>query len=161
MSSKYLFVDWEGGGALPPALTLARQLSERGHHVRVLCDPVAEPDVTAAGCAFVSYTRAPHRSDRSPESDFIRDWEARSPMDALARSQERIMFGPALAYARDVLDELAREPADALVINRTLYGAMLAAESYVIPLVCRPMGHLAAGQLAAQVRSIGAEWEAC
>lgn|SRR5437764_10386110 len=140
MSSKYLFVDWEGGGTLPPVLTLARQLSERGHHVRVLCDPVAEADVTAAGCAFVSYTRAPHHSDRSPESDCIRDWEARSPMDALARLQERIMFGPALAYARDVLDELAREPADALVINRTLYGAMVAAESYGIPLVCLPMG---------------------
>ena len=49
MARNYLFVDWEGGGTLPPALTLARQLAERGHHVRVLCDPVAEADVLAAG----------------------------------------------------------------------------------------------------------------
>jgi UDP:flavonoid glycosyltransferase YjiC (YdhE family) len=88
-SFKYLFVDWEGGGTLPPALTLARQLAERGHHVRVLSDPVSEADVTAAGCAFVSYTRAPHRNDRSAASDFVRDWEASSPMEALARTQQR------------------------------------------------------------------------
>jgi MGT family glycosyltransferase len=132
-SFKYLFVDWEGGGTLPPALTLARQLAERGHHVRVLSDPVSEADVTAAGCAFVSYTRAPHRNDRSAASDFVRDWEASSPMEALARTQQRLMFGPALAFAQDVLEELARQSADALVINRTLYGAMLGAEKARLP----------------------------
>jgi MGT family glycosyltransferase len=133
MSSKYLFVDWEGGGNLPPALTLARQLVERGHRVRVLCDPADEADVSAAGCEFVSYTRAPHRRDKSAASDFIRDWEARTPMEALARSQDRVMFGPALSYARDVLEELEREPADALIIDRTLYGAMAAAEKAALP----------------------------
>lgn len=133
MSSRFLFVDWEGGGTLPPALTLARQLVARGHHVRVMSDPASEADVIAAGCAFVPYTRAPHRNDRTAESDFIRDWEATSPMDALARSQERITFGPAAAYALDVLEALEREPADALVINRTLYGVMLAAEKAALP----------------------------
>lgn len=133
MSHRYLFVDWEGGGTLPPALTLARQLAERGHRVRVLCDPAAEADVKSAGCTFASYVHAPHRYDRSTESDFIPDWEATGPIDALARTQQRIMFGPALDYARDVLEELEREPADALVINRTLYGAMLAAEKVRLP----------------------------
>jgi len=75
MGSRYLFVDWEGGGNLPPALTLARQMVERGHRVRVLCDPADEADVSAAGCKFVPYIRAPHRRDKSAESDFIRDWE--------------------------------------------------------------------------------------
>jgi hypothetical protein len=37
-----------------------------------------------AGCKFVPYTRAPHRPDKSAESDFIRDWEARIPIEALA-----------------------------------------------------------------------------
>ena len=133
MGDRYLFVDWEGGGNLPPALTLARQMVERGHRVRVLCDPADEADVRAAGCKFVPYTRAPHRPDKSAESDFIRDWEARTPMEALARSQDRVMFGPALLYARDVLEELERESADALVINRTLYGAMAAAEKAALP----------------------------
>lgn len=133
MQSRYLFVDWEGGGNLPPALTLARQLSERGHRVRVLCDPADKEDVIATGSEFVSYTRAPHRNDKSAGSDIIRDWEATSPMDALTRSQERVMFGPALAYARDVLEELEREPADALVINRTLFGGMIAAEKAGLP----------------------------
>ncbi len=133
MGNRYLFVDWEGGGNLPPALTLARQMVERGHRVRVLCDPADEADVKATGCEFVPYTRAPHRPDKSVESDFIRDWEARTPMEALARSRDRVMFGPALLYARDVLEELEREPADALVVNRTLYGAMAAAERVALP----------------------------
>ncbi|MGE5335100.1 MAG: glycosyltransferase [Nitrososphaerota archaeon] len=133
MHNNYLLVDWEAGGRLPPALTLARQLVERGHRVRVLCDPADEADILAAGCAFVPYARAPHRPDKSTESDIIRDWEATGPIDALTRTQQRIMFGPALDYARDVLDELAREPADALVINRTLFGAMLAAEKARLP----------------------------
>ena len=133
MGNRHLFVDWEGGGNLPPGLTLARQMVERGHRVRVLCDPADEADVNAAGCEFVSYTRAPHRLDKSAESDFIRDWEARTLMEALALSQDRVIFGPALSYARDVLEELEREPADALVVNRTLYGAMAAAEKAVLP----------------------------
>jgi len=103
MSGKYLFVDWEGGGNLPPALTLARQMVARGHRVRVLSDPADEADVRAAGCEYVSHTRAPHRHDKSAKNDFIRDWEARTPMAALARSQDRIMCGQALSYARDVL----------------------------------------------------------
>jgi UDP:flavonoid glycosyltransferase YjiC (YdhE family) len=131
--SRYLFVDWEGGGNLPPALTLARGLVERGHHVRVLCDPADEADVAATGARFVSYTRAPHRFDKSAESDFIRDWEARGPIDSFSRSADRIMYGPALAYAEDTLEELSREPADALVVNRTLYGGMIAAERAGLP----------------------------
>lgn len=92
------------------------------------CWPGGWPSAgTTSGCAFVSYTRAPNRTDKSPESDFIRDWEARTPIEALDRTQARVMFGPALAYARDVLADLEREPADALAINRTLYGGMIAA----------------------------------
>ena len=36
MSREFLFVLWAGGGNVPPQLTLARRMVERGHRVRML-----------------------------------------------------------------------------------------------------------------------------
>lgn len=130
---RFLFVEWEGGGNLPPALGLARRLVERGHDVRVLSEPCNETEVRAAGCTFVSYRHAPHRHDKSPDSAFIRDWESANPLAAFALLREQLMFGPARAYAEDVLDELARRPADALAVSEGLFGGLLAAEQAGLP----------------------------
>ncbi len=135
MAHRFLFVEWEGGDNLPPSLGLTRRLVERGNDVRVLGEPCNAAEIEAAGCIFVSYTNAPHRATKSATEDFVRDWEATSPVEALARLQSRLMFGPALAYARDVLAELAREPADVVVTNYVLFGAMAAAEKAAIPYV--------------------------
>jgi MGT family glycosyltransferase len=132
-SKRYLFVDWEGGGNLPPALTVARRLVERGHTVRFLGEPCNRQEIEATGGAFVSYVHAPHRDNKLPESDFIRDWEARTPFEAFARVRERLMFGKAYTYAQDVLDELAAFPADAIAIDFPLFGAMIAAEKAAVP----------------------------
>ncbi|HEV2150244.1 MAG TPA: nucleotide disphospho-sugar-binding domain-containing protein [Longimicrobiaceae bacterium] len=130
---RYLFVLWEGGGNVPPQLTLARKLLQRGHRVRVLADPCIREDAEAAGCTFVPFTRAPHRHDRTVESDIIRDWEARTPLQAFARLRDRIMFGPALRYAEDVLEELGREAADVVAVDYTLLGAASGAERAGVP----------------------------
>jgi hypothetical protein len=106
---RFLFVDWEGGSNLPPALTVARRLVERGHMVRFLGEPCNQQEIEATGSVFVSYVHAPHRENKLPESDFIRDWEARTPFQAFARTRERLMFGQASAYAQDVLEELAKQ----------------------------------------------------
>src|SRR5215210_1514358 len=94
---RFLFVIWEGGGNVPPQLALARRLVARGYDVRVMSDPCNEEDAAAMGCRFVPYVRAPHRVDKSADSDFIRDWEAPNPREAFARLRDRLMFGPALA----------------------------------------------------------------
>jgi MGT family glycosyltransferase len=130
---RFLFVEWEGGGNLPPSLALACRLVARGHTARVLGEPCNREEIEAAGCTFRSYTQAPHRAAKAPEADFLRDWEARSSREAFARLQDRLMYGPALAYATDTLAELEREPADAVVINFALYGAMAAAEKARVP----------------------------
>ena len=44
------------------------------------------------------------------------------------------MCGPALAYAQDVLDELARRPADLILSSEMLMGVMVAAEVDGVPL---------------------------
>lgn len=130
---RFLFVVWEGGGTLPVELGLARRLIERGHAVHVLGDPCIAADARATGCTFSSYGRAPYRSDRSPASDFVKDWEPRNPLKVFARQRDRAAFGPALAYAEDVLDTLEHWPADTLVIDTALFGAMVAAEKSGLP----------------------------
>ena len=130
---RFLFAGWEGGGNLPPALTVARRLVERGHTVRFLGEPCNREEIEATGSTFVSYVRAPHRDNKLPASDFIRDWEARTPLEAFARTRKRLMFGPAGAYAQDVLEELAAHPADAVAVDFPLFGTLVGAEHAHVP----------------------------
>src|SRR5262249_13183312 len=61
------------------------------------------------------------------------DWESHNPLKVFARQRDRAAFGPALAYAEDVLDTLEHWPADTLVIDTALFGAMVAAEKSGLP----------------------------
>jgi UDP:flavonoid glycosyltransferase YjiC (YdhE family) len=131
--TSFLFVLWEGGGNVPPQLGIARRLLTRGHAVRVLGDPCLEEAVNAAGARFVPFTRAPHRQDRSPASDFVRDWEARTPVGEFGRTRDRAMIGPAARYAADVRAELERERPDVLAVDWLLFGAALAGEAAGVP----------------------------
>ncbi|WP_445147658.1 nucleotide disphospho-sugar-binding domain-containing protein [Baekduia sp. Peel2402] len=131
--ARYLFCLWDGGGCVPPLLDVAAAMVARGHAVRVLADPVLRPDVEASGAQFVAWTRAPHRDDRTPASEFIRDWEPRTPMGGLARIRDRLVTGPAADFATDVRDELARSPADVVVPELLLLGAAVGAEAAGVP----------------------------
>lgn len=128
-SRNYLFTTWEGGGNLPPVLTLARKLRERGHRVRLMSDQANHEDATAAGIGFHPWRTAPNRPDRTPESCPIRDWEAASPQEGIDRLLGKMMFGPALDYARDLAEVLDREPADLVVTSDMLPGVLAGCES--------------------------------
>ena len=52
------WLNWSGGGNLPPSLGIARALSERGHDVTFAGRPEMVPRVEAAGSA-PSNARAP------------------------------------------------------------------------------------------------------
>jgi ABC-2 family transporter len=130
---QFLFVDWEGGGNLSPALTVVRHLVAAGHHVRFLEEPCNQEEIEATGSAFVSYVQAPQRTTKAPVDDFVRDWDSRTPLAAFAWTRERLLFGPARACAQDVLTELQAHPAVALALNIILYGAMIAAEKAGVP----------------------------
>jgi MGT family glycosyltransferase len=132
--SSYLFTSPDGGGTVPPTLSVAGALAARGHDVRVLGDPVLQPEVEAAGCAFVPWTTAPHRHVRTPDSEIIRDWEARTPLGGFAMMRDEIITGPAGRFARDILEELERRPVDAIVSELVLAGAQIAAEVARLPL---------------------------
>jgi len=125
----FLVATWEGGGSVTPALTVARKLRERGHAVRVMSDRCNRPEAEAAGARFVPWTRAPSRADRSKDSDLFRDWELETPQEQIARVLDRIWVGPARSYAEDVIEELAREPADLVVSSEMLFGVMVGCEA--------------------------------
>src|SRR5215470_12576761 len=131
--NRFLFVLFEGGGNVPPQLGIARRLVARGHAVAVLADPVLEPDVRAAGCTFAPFVTAPRHNMRDRDSDRVKDWMPRDPIRQLARVTSELMFGPAEAYARDVLAAIARFRPDALAIDYLVFGALVAAEKSGLP----------------------------
>lgn len=131
--SSFLFTLWDGGGASPPVLDVAAQLVRRGHNVRVLADPVLADEVQDAGAEHVHWTHAPHRTVRTPDTDLVQDWTYRTPLGAFGSMAENLVFGPASRYVRDVHDELARRPADAIVTEMALVGPIIAAKAAGIP----------------------------
>ncbi|WP_067134222.1 glycosyltransferase [Microtetraspora malaysiensis] len=133
MSKNFLFATWSGGGAVPPTLSVARALRERGHGVRVLADRSLHDEVAAAGAEPVAWTTAPQGDTADPAKEVLKDFEARTPLGAFARLRDRIVCGPAADYARDTLAELRAHPADVLVADSSLLGTLTAGEAAGIP----------------------------
>ncbi|WP_296598075.1 glycosyltransferase [Phenylobacterium sp.] len=127
-AKSFLFATWEGGGSVAPMLTVARRMVARGHRVRVMSDACNRACAEAIGAEFVPWTRAPSRPDRDPASDPVRDWEHEGPA-GLVQVIAKMWMGPALDYARDVMAELRREPADLVVTCEMLFGVALGCEA--------------------------------
>lgn len=130
-----LFALWDGGGTVPVELGVVRRALARGHTATVLGEPSFAADAAAIGAEFRSWDRGPHRRSSAREDDFIRDWEVRTPSALLVRLCERIITGPAAAYAADVREALDDRPADAVVASGPVLGAMVGAESAGVPAV--------------------------
>ena len=110
--STILFVTWDGGGNVPPATAMARELVARGHQVRFLGHASQEAALTAAGFELVRPTRA---------RDFS-SLESNSPVAMMA------CFGDA-GMGSDLLAEVARRPVDLVVIDCLMFGALHAART--------------------------------
>ncbi|HWE97229.1 MAG TPA: glycosyltransferase [Tepidisphaeraceae bacterium] len=125
----FLFTTWEGGGNVTPMLEAVRKLVARGHRAHVMSEECNRSETVAAGAAFTAWNRAPSRKDRSRESQVFQDWAAATPQEGLLSVVRDIWCGPALSYARDVIEELKREPADLVVTTEALFGVMAGCES--------------------------------
>ncbi len=75
--STFVFVTWNGGGNVTPALGIARSLAGRGHTVAFLGEETQRRRIEAAGLAFTAYTRRP-------------DWDG-TPPQTPAERQRRLM----------------------------------------------------------------------
>ena len=116
--SSVLFVTWDGGGNVPPALGIAAELQHRGHRVRVMGHPAQHAQVTDWGLDATAF----HSARPFTATD------TSTPLDYVGVFGDRAM-------GRDVVEELRREPADLVVIDCILFGAMEAVASAGAPYV--------------------------
>jgi len=107
---RVVFVTWDGGGNLPPALGIASELVRRGDDVRMLGHEAQRDAISRAGLEFT-----PIRTGR----DYV-SAEPRGTVDGT--------FGLAAVFADrgigdDALSMLAERPADVVVVDCLLWGA--------------------------------------
>ena len=109
--SQIMFVTWNGGGNLLPALGIARELDQRAHSVAFLGQDTQRDAIAAARLPFTAY---PHRADQGGA--------AQTPADRL----RQLMLGTWLntGLADDLAAILTREPADGVVIDCMLAGVL-------------------------------------
>lgn len=131
---RILFTTFEGGGHVPPAIVVARELQRRGHVLRFVSDEANRRLATAAGLDFHSWERAPNRKEAARPDDPLDDWRSRWPPRVVRSLCDAVICGPAGRYASDTLDQLARFRPDLVVSNELLFGVMLATEVAATPL---------------------------
>jgi len=132
--ARFLFTTWEGGGHVQPLLLAAREAMLEGHEVLVVSDLCNEPDAGFVEVPFRPWTRAPSQTGKSREDDRLKDHEADNPLDIIHRLLDRVMTGPALAYALDALEVIDTFKPDVVISQELLFGAMVAAEARCLPL---------------------------
>jgi UDP:flavonoid glycosyltransferase YjiC (YdhE family) len=66
-----LWLNWSGGGNLPPSLGIARMLTERGHRVAFAGRPEMVSRVERAGLRAIELTRAYEQADRYPANKWL------------------------------------------------------------------------------------------
>jgi UDP:flavonoid glycosyltransferase YjiC (YdhE family) len=112
--SRILFVTWDGGGNVGPALLIAAELQRRGDSVRFLGQPQQREAIEGAGFAFTGYSTR-HL------------WQATGRRGALKNAAGFLGLLVGRSLGRDLLAEVATRPVDLVVIDCLLYGAMDAA----------------------------------
>ena len=112
--AEVLFVTWAGGGNVPPAIGIATELRERGHHVRFLGHAEQRAALEGAGFSLEAYRSAVPWSSTEI---------AAGPKGALKFLSVFCDAGPGV----DMLASVDREPADLVVIDCLLFGALEAA----------------------------------
>ena len=69
--ARILWLNWSGGGNLPPSLGIARVLTERGHQVAFAGRPEMVPRVKTAAFRAIEITQAYAQVDRYPQGHFM------------------------------------------------------------------------------------------
>jgi MGT family glycosyltransferase len=127
-STRFLLAVIDAGGTAPPALSLATELVQRGHQVRVLADPTIEASARSAGCTFSPWHEAPHFNSRGEQSALIAALEA----DNLYRTFQAVRdyAGKAMSsrFARDVISTVRGSPVDAILAD-ALPGILIGAQA--------------------------------
>ena len=122
---KILVAGWDSGGGVEAVQTVVRRAVRRGHQVRVLGTEGLRSRFESAGADFSRYRYAPDNDTRQRETDLLKEWEVRTPIGMFVRVRDRLMFGPARLFCRDLTEELDREPADVVVVDTMVPSALV------------------------------------
>jgi UDP:flavonoid glycosyltransferase YjiC (YdhE family) len=126
--AEILFVTWDGGGNVPPAVGIATELQRRGHAVRFLAHATQVATLREKGLCVSAFERARPFSSAVPNSPI-----------ALMR-----MFGDR-RMGEDLVAAVSSRPADLVVIDCLLMAALDAARRAGLRYV--PLEHLFDGFL--------------
>ena len=107
----FVFATLDGGGNVPPVIGIGAELVRRGHDVRIISHEAQRAAVEAAGIAFVTYT---HSVAWAP-------LEAQSTITGL---RNLIAVFTDRGIGRDVVALVHRTPADLVVVDCMLLGAL-------------------------------------
>jgi len=141
--ARFLFAMFQGGGNIPLILPIAAELVARGHAVRVLAGPGIRGGrlpvstrfrerIAAAGATFVPFQIPdPHPFDAAPPPrGLVFGWRPKRLVRPTS-SAATLAWSP--AWAGNVAAELGHAPADVLVADHFLPGALVAAEAARVP----------------------------
>jgi len=120
--TRILFVTWDGGGNLPPALGIARELMRRGDRVRVLGHAIQQSAIEAAGLEFHPMVRG-------------RDYVSAQPRGTVDGVLGLVALFADRGIGADARALLAEEPTDVIVVDCLLWGATGALIETGIPVV--------------------------
>jgi MGT family glycosyltransferase len=118
--AKFLWLNWSGGGNLPPSLGIARVLTEHGHTVAFAGRPEMVPRVEAAGFRAIELTQAYAQLDKYP---------ANSPMSRAA------CYLTSPAVAQQVREVVKAEAPDLLIFDGMFPAALAQAKDFGKPSV--------------------------
>jgi len=119
--SRFTFVTWDGGGNVPPAVGIAQELIVRGHDVRFLGYIPQHAAISARGLAFSAL----------PRSGVFDLYGERAPEQRLPAIIRNVWASP--EHLEDIPDALAAHPADVLVVDFSMNGALAQARRTDIP----------------------------
>jgi MGT family glycosyltransferase len=119
--TRFAFVTWDGGGNLPPAVGMAQELVGRGNEVRFLGYLPQRAAIEGRGLAFSALAR-------SGSFDLYGE---RAPEERLPAIIRNVWACP--EHLKDIPDVLAEHPADVLVVDFLMHGALAQARLADIP----------------------------
>src|ERR1700674_5161685 len=119
--ARFTFLTWDGGGNLPPAVGIAQELIARGNEIRFLGYLSQQAAIEARGLAF----SALHRSGNFDL------YGERAPEQRLPAIIRNVWACP--EHLDDIPDALAAHPADVLIVDFLMQGALAQARRTDIP----------------------------
>src|SRR5688572_89907 len=109
--SRVLFVCHDAGGTIPPVLAVARGLVEVGTRVSILSQPSVRLRAEREGYDFSSFSE-------------LDDYDRGNPIESQLSRSIPALTGTAVG--EDLLASLEAEPADLVVVDPNLTGALAA-----------------------------------